>query len=635
MDLSDPSVAPGTTITDIQVLSTNHTIKLTPYAQNPSGINMGLTTDMQFDALGRTLLTSLDGRIHLIDSAGDIQATPWITTPSADGFANLSEPFDYGLTSIALHPDFHNTGSAGYGKFYTVEANNTPPAGGFDSDFDHPFYGYHENGTIFTKGEHESVLAEYTTTAPGASTLSLGTDTTRRVLATFHQEHHGHNIGDLAFGPDNLLYVTSGDGGNATDYENNSSSPDNAYGKILRIDPLTLTNTADRSVFSVDGEARFSVPTDNPHYDGGTIGAEDMVFVYGARNPYRISFDGDDAYVSETGQANIESIKSFNVSDVLSGDSAGDFGWGLLEGSFIYLGNHSSDSTHHRVGGPTNLIPPTSVGKVLADYDPVTNPNPMVQFITHPNGTIANNESGTTRNTAIMRELTDEEVARLLAIVNGPVNDLPVFEYDQTDGVSPIGGFVYRGSELPELYGQYIFGEFQGVGEEFDEEGRTVGDGGRLLYGDPTGTPGSNTVFQMLIDPDGEELPYRITGFAQDANGELILVGIDETFSGVLLSITATVAELLAGDYNGNGIVDAADYTVWQDSFGSTTDLAADGNGNGVIDAADYTVWQDNFGNTNLPASTIIPEPSVALCLLAPLLMTSRRSGRCSRTRRI
>ncbi|MEM9418338.1 MAG: PQQ-dependent sugar dehydrogenase, partial [Planctomycetota bacterium] len=279
MDLSDSTVAPGTTITDIQVLSNNHTVRLTPYAQNPGGVNMGFVTDMQVDALGRTLLTSLDGRIHLIDTTGNIQSTPWITTDSADGFAPTnSRNYDYGLTSIALHPDFHNMGSAGYGKFYTVEANNTEPAGGYDSDFDHPFTGYHENGGLFTDGEHESVLVEYTTTAPAASSLTRGTDTSRRVLATFHQGSHSHNIGDLVFGPDNLLYVTSGDGGNATDYENNSNFTDNAYGKILRIDPLTLTNTSDRSVFSVDGEARFSVPTDNPHYDGGTIGAEDMVF---------------------------------------------------------------------------------------------------------------------------------------------------------------------------------------------------------------------------------------------------------------------------------------------------------------------------------------------------------------------
>ncbi|MEM9914747.1 MAG: PEP-CTERM sorting domain-containing protein [Planctomycetota bacterium] len=84
----------------------------------------------------------------------------------------------------------------------------------------------------------------------------------------------------------------------------------------------------------------------------------------------------------------------------------------------------------------------------------------------------------------------------------------------------------------------------------------------------------------------------------------------------VVLEVVAALT--LAGDYNGNGVVDAADYTVWADNFGSMIDLDADGNGNGVVDAADYTIWADNFG-TGAPASQgagAIPEPS-SLALLS------------------
>ena len=45
------------------------------------------------------------------------------------------------------------------------------------------------------------------------------------------------------------------------------------------------------------------------------------------------------------------------------------------------------------------------------------------------------------------------------------------------------------------------------------------------------------------------------------------------------------------GDYNGDGIVDAADYAIWRDTLGSTTDLRADGDGDGVIDPGDYDTW--------------------------------------------
>ncbi|HEY4234018.1 MAG TPA: choice-of-anchor Q domain-containing protein [Lacipirellulaceae bacterium] len=59
----------------------------------------------------------------------------------------------------------------------------------------------------------------------------------------------------------------------------------------------------------------------------------------------------------------------------------------------------------------------------------------------------------------------------------------------------------------------------------------------------------------------------------------------------------------LAGDYNGDGFVDAADYTLWRDTMGATVVAAsgADGNGDGVVDAKDYAVWAANFGET-LPA---------------------------------
>ena len=57
----------------------------------------------------------------------------------------------------------------------------------------------------------------------------------------------------------------------------------------------------------------------------------------------------------------------------------------------------------------------------------------------------------------------------------------------------------------------------------------------------------------------------------------------------------------LPGDYNFNGIVDAADFNVWRDTLNSISDLRADGDGNGVVDAADYQVWVANFGQI-LPA---------------------------------
>ena len=79
------------------------------------------------------------------------------------------------------------------------------------------------------------------------------------------------------------------------------------------------------------------------------------------------------------------------------------------------------------------------------------------------------------------------------------------------------------------------------------------------------------------------------------------------------------------GDYNNNGTVDAADYTVWRDTFGQTGSLlAADGNGDNTVDATDHAYWASRFGNT-VQSSTAqtgsVPEPSALVTLLTALGM--------------
>ena len=64
-------------------------------------------------------------------------------------------------------------------------------------------------------------------------------------------------------------------------------------------------------------------------------------------------------------------------------------------------------------------------------------------------------------------------------------------------------------------------------------------------------------------------------------------------------AVEALPAGFLAGDYNGNGVVDAGDYTVWRNTLHSVTDLRADGNCDGVTDRLDYAVWKSNFGATS------------------------------------
>jgi hypothetical protein len=91
----------------------------------------------------------------------------------------------------------------------------------------------------------------------------------------------------------------------------------------------------------------------------------------------------------------------------------------------------------------------------------------------------------------------------------------------------------------------------------------------------------------------------------------------------------------LPGDFNHNGVVDAADYTVWRDTLGSTTDLAADGDNSGKIDAGDFTVWKMHFGEhsdgSGAKSTAAVPEPAtlplLGPALLALVLNLRRRSG--------
>ena len=87
----------------------------------------------------------------------------------------------------------------------------------------------------------------------------------------------------------------------------------------------------------------------------------------------------------------------------------------------------------------------------------------------------------------------------------------------------------------------------------------------------------------------------------------------------------------LAGDYNRDGRVDAADYTVWRDSFGQQIAIGtgADGAGSGgtpdgVVDDFDYECWKAHFGEAmgkvaaDLTEYALVPEPTL-LALLIPI----------------
>ncbi|QDU56068.1 dockerin type I domain-containing protein [Aeoliella mucimassa] len=101
----------------------------------------------------------------------------------------------------------------------------------------------------------------------------------------------------------------------------------------------------------------------------------------------------------------------------------------------------------------------------------------------------------------------------------------------------------------------------------------------------------------------------------------------------VNMSIIPTPAE--QGDFNSDGTVDLADYTVWRDTLGSRTLTNADGNGNGRVDSGDYVIWRNNYGRlldgNSIEASNIAAVPelrSLSLLLVGATLLFASRPKR-------
>ncbi|MEX2093710.1 MAG: PQQ-dependent sugar dehydrogenase [Pirellulales bacterium] len=285
----------------------------------------------------------------------------------------------------------------------------------------------------------------------------------RRELISFGKNAGNHNGGTIAFGPDGYLYLATGDGGNANDAGPSHIEPGG--------NAQNLT-TALGKMLRIDPLAPALTPASaDPASSNGQY-----------RIPVSNPFDGPGevpeihsygfrnpyrfAFDTLTGDLIMADVGQNNIEEINKVVLGGNYGWAIKEGTYLF----------NR-----------------------TNPGA---------GTIGANSPGAP--------------AGLIDPISGPLGTL---EYDHGDGISITGGFVYRGSGIPELYGKYVFGDLaiRNAPPRVD---------GRLFYADVT----TGEIFEFLIPQfANHQLPDQVTvhGFGQDGHGELYALVTNTPANGV------------------------------------------------------------------------------------------------------
>ncbi len=257
------------------------------------------------DQVGPLYTVSYDGRSVALYV--DVNDPKW-------GVGVISQGRERGVQSFAIHPQFGQTGTPGFGKFYTYSdvRDTTPPA-----DF----------LPLGSGNTHDLVVHEWT-----AATLSGATydGNPPRELMRFQQPYSNHNGGMLTFNPVarpgqpdfGLLFIGIGDGGSGGDPQGHGQSLASGLGKVFRIDPLGRNSP----------NGKYGIPASNPFVNDGNPNTLGEIFAYGVRNPQHIAWDRQNGrmFLTDIGQGTVEEL------DTLSAGS--NLGWNTWEGNFRFGG---------------------------------------------------------------------------------------------------------------------------------------------------------------------------------------------------------------------------------------------------------------------------------------------------------
>ena len=227
------------------------------------------------DGSDRVYVVEQRGLISVFPNRDDVEAA--VVFLDIEDRVN-SRPNEAGLLSIAFHPRYADNGL---------------------------FYIYYNHGDLFSR------VSEFRVSTADPDRAD---ENSERVLLDIGQPAGNHNGGQIAFGPDRMLYIGLGDGGGANDRFQNGQDPTTLLGAILRID-----------INATDPGLTYAIPGDNP-FVGNDDGWREEIWAYGLRNPWRFSFDRltGQLWAGDVGQGRREEI------DLIA--KGLNYGWNRMEG---------------------------------------------------------------------------------------------------------------------------------------------------------------------------------------------------------------------------------------------------------------------------------------------------------------
>lgn len=173
----------------------------------------------------------------------------------------------------------------------------------------------------YTNNDGDTVIAWFAVNDDG--TLDNSRNIAGTSFLTIKQPYANHNGGGLAIGPDNFLYIGTGDGGSANDPERRAQDTSSLLGKILRIDPNNIDGV---------GNDGYTIPPGNPY--ANFAGARPEIWAIGLRNPWRFTFDSfGNLWIADVGQNSWEEIDIAPGSGLAEGPISLNFGWSAYEGN--------------------------------------------------------------------------------------------------------------------------------------------------------------------------------------------------------------------------------------------------------------------------------------------------------------